>query len=101
MAAYQVFIDKFVDAIRYEVARSAERAYESLTIKALGNMLMFQNEQQLKEFISQNDNKDDVSWVERNGRVYFNASKKSQVEIPSNKMINMSLGYATELNRII
>jgi len=30
LQSYQFFIDRLVDAIRYETARSAERAYESL-----------------------------------------------------------------------
>ena len=51
LAAYQVFIDKFVDAIRYEVARSAERAYESLSIQAVSNMLMIPDQNQLQQFI--------------------------------------------------
>ena len=33
LASYQFFIDRFVEAIRVETARSAERAYEFLTIK--------------------------------------------------------------------
>lgn len=36
LKAYQFFIDQFVDAIRYEIARSAEKAYESLSMKDLG-----------------------------------------------------------------
>ena len=51
MKAYQFFIDKFVDAIRYEVARSAERAYESLGIKDMGNMFMIKNNDELMLFI--------------------------------------------------
>jgi len=43
MKAYQFFIDKFVDAIRYEVARSAERAYGSLAIKDMGGMFMIKS----------------------------------------------------------
>ena len=51
MKAYQFFIDKFVDAIRYEVARSAEKAYESLSIKAMGDMFMIKNQDELMLFI--------------------------------------------------
>ena len=29
---YNIFVNKFVDAIRYEIARSSEKAYESLKI---------------------------------------------------------------------
>ena len=47
LQAYQVFIDKFSDAIRYETARSAERAYESLSLRDLGQMLNISNQAEL------------------------------------------------------
>ena len=40
LQAYQFFIDKFVDAIRYEIARSAERAYDSLKIADMSQIFM-------------------------------------------------------------
>ena len=43
LQAYQFFIDKFVDAIRYEIARSAEKAYESLSLKDMASMFMIPN----------------------------------------------------------
>ena len=49
--AYHFFIDRFVDAIRYEIARSAERSYDSLKIKDMNNMFMIDNENELREFI--------------------------------------------------
>lgn len=45
--------------------------------------------------------KDGVEWKVANARVYFHAEKKDKKEIPAAKMINLSLEYATELNRII
>ena len=62
LQAYQFFIDKFVDAIRYEVARSAERAYESLSIRDMAQMFMISNMDDLRTFIMQNDGKDNVGW---------------------------------------
>ena len=103
LQSYQFFIDKFVDAIRYEVARSAERAYESLSIKDMAQIFMIKDQKELDLFIQQNHKKDGVAW-EVNGadkRVYFSAEKKDKKEIPAVKMINLSLDYATELNRII
>ena len=43
LKAYQFFIDKFVDAIRFEVARSAEKAYESLKVTDMQKMLMIED----------------------------------------------------------
>ena len=51
LQAYQFFIDKFVDAIRYEVARSAERAYESLGLQDMTKMFMISNQNELAAFI--------------------------------------------------
>jgi hypothetical protein len=45
--------------------------------------------------------KDGVGWTIQNNRVYFHVEKKDKKEIPSINMINLSLEYATELNRII
>ena len=40
---YNFFIDKFVDAIRYEIARSAECSYDSLSLKDMLSMFMIPN----------------------------------------------------------
>jgi 26S proteasome regulatory subunit N12 len=74
--AYQFFIDKFVDAIRYEVARSAERAYESIAIKDMSGIFMIKSQDELNMFITQNSMKDGVEWKVASGRVFFHAEKK-------------------------
>lgn len=103
LQAYQFFIDKFVDAIRYEIARSAERAYDSLSLKDMGQMLMIPQQADLVRFIDQNSMKDGVEWEvnQVQKRVYFKAERKDEKEIPASKMINLTLEYATEMNRII
>ena len=47
--------------------------------------------------------KDGVGWEVHNAekRVYFKAERKDEKEIPASKMINLTLEYATEMNRII
>ena len=101
LVAYHFFIDKFVDAIRYELARSAERSYESLRIADMNNMFMIDNNNELRQFIEQNNLKDGIEWRVVNDRVVFGREKREVNEIPSMQMINLSLDYATELNRII
>lgn len=103
LQAYHFFINRFVDAIRYELARSSERAYESLSLKDMGKFFMINNQDELRLFIEQNNNKDRVQWQinEQDKRVYFVLEKKEKKEIPSVKMINTTLDIATELNRII
>ena len=59
---YHFFIDKFADAIRYEIARSAERSYPSLALNDMQKMFMIESRPQLMSFIANNDNKDGITW---------------------------------------
>jgi len=43
LQAYNFFIDKFVDAIRIEIARSAERSYDSLALADMQKMFMIED----------------------------------------------------------
>lgn len=100
MAAYNFFIEKFVDAIRYEIARSAECSYDSIALNDMQKMFMIQDKSQLMNFIASNS-KGSIGWTVRGDRLNFIREKKEMAEIPNLKMINLALTYATELNRII
>jgi hypothetical protein len=54
MLAYNFFIEKFVDAIRYEIARSAEVSYDSLSLNDMLRMFMINDMSQLQQFIQSN-----------------------------------------------
>lgn len=101
LVAYNFFIEKFVDAIRYEIARSAECAYDSLSLQDMLRMFMITNQQELTAFIQQNQKDSQVQWIVKGDRLHFAREKKEMAEIPNHKMINLTLSYATELNRII
>lgn len=60
LEAYHFFIDKFVDAIRFEIARSAEKAYESLSLRDTQRIFMIQNEQELHNFINNNSGREGI-----------------------------------------
>jgi 26S proteasome regulatory subunit N12 len=82
--AYQVFVDKFVDAIRFEIARSAERAYESLRLADTARLFMIENnEQELRQFIASNSGREGVEWRIEGGRLWFIRQRADQKEIPS------------------
>jgi 26S proteasome regulatory subunit N12 len=102
--AYQVFIDKFSDAIRHEVARSAEKAYESLAVTDALRLFMIQSDLELTAFIAANQAKAaeaGVEWRVENGRLWFVRQRTDAKEIPNTRMIGTCLEYATELNRIV
>lgn len=62
---------------------------------------MIPNESELRQFIVSNSGKEGVEWKVDGGRLWFVKQKADQKEIPSQKMIGLSLEYATELNRIV
>lgn len=102
MKAYQFFIDKFVDAIRFEIARSAERSYDSIALADMQKMFMIPDQQALNAFIeSQAKRGGRTQWQVRQNRLWFLKEKREVSEIPNLKMMSFTLDYATELNRII
>jgi 26S proteasome regulatory subunit N12 len=99
---YNVFVEKFVDAIRYEIARSSECSYDSLSLADAMTIFMIDSRDKLAEFIQQNQQKATrAQWKVEGDRLHFLRDRRETVEIPNHKMINLSLQYATELNRII
>ena len=64
-------------------------------------MLMMTEQSELQAFITANNNKDGIEWVVNGDRLHFRREKSEVNTIPSKKMINLTLNYATELNRII
>jgi hypothetical protein len=99
--AYQFFVDKFVDAIRFEIARSAEKAYDSLRIADTNRLFMIPTDTELRTFIASNNNKEGVEWKIVGDRLHFVKQRADTKEIPSSKMIGICLDFATELNRIV
>ena len=95
-----------MDAIRYQIARSAERSYDSLKLADMQKMFMIDDKAKLMEFIDQNralgeEQRARTKWEIRDDRLHFLREKREVTDIPSIAMINKSLEYATELNRII
>ena len=83
------------------MARSAERSYESLSLNDMMSMFMINDKSQLMTFIASNNNKGKIEWQVSGDRLFFIREKRDAIEIPNVKMMNISLEYATELNRII
>lgn len=59
---YTFFVNKFADAIRIEIARSAERSYDSLALSDMQKMFMIETREQLNAFIATNNDKDGITW---------------------------------------
>ena len=60
-----------------------------------------QNQQESASAQQTSSNRERITWEVRGDRLHFVKARKEVSEIPSYDMINLSLDYATELNRII
>ncbi|OMP05358.1 SAC3/GANP/Nin1/mts3/eIF-3 p25 [Corchorus olitorius] len=82
-----------------EIAGCSEKAYDYLSINDTRQMLLFSSDQELLEYIKD----EHPEWEVKNGSVYFQKAKESAPckEIPSLQLINQTLSYARELERIV
>ncbi|KAA8528212.1 hypothetical protein F0562_035537 [Nyssa sinensis] len=96
---YVYFMDLLAKTVRDEIAGCSEKAYDSLSVNDARQMLLFSSDQEVVEFIKE----EHPEWEIKNGLVIFQRAKESAPckEIPSLQLINQTLSYARELERII
>ncbi|GLT26310.1 hypothetical protein SLA2020_013910 [Shorea laevis] len=96
---YVSFLDLPAKAARDEIAGCNEKAYDPLLINDAWPMLLFPFDGELLEYIKE----EDTEWEVKNGSVFFPKAKDSATckEIPSLQLINQTLSYARELERIV
>ncbi|PIA61066.1 hypothetical protein AQUCO_00300525v1 [Aquilegia coerulea] len=96
---YAYFMDLLVKTVRDEIAGCGEKAYDYLSIIDAKQMLMISSDQELCTFITE----ERPDWEIKNGLVFFQKAKESAPckEIPSLQLINQTLSYARELERIV
>ncbi|KAL5998904.1 26S proteasome non-ATPase regulatory subunit 8 A [Asimina triloba] len=95
---YVYFMDLLAKTVRDEIAGCSEKAYDYLSISDAKKILMFSSDQELSDYITE----DHPEWEIKNGCVFFQKAKESAPckEIPSLQLINQTLSYARELERI-
>ncbi|KAL2524932.1 26S proteasome non-ATPase regulatory subunit 8A [Abeliophyllum distichum] len=96
---YVYFMDLLAKTVRDEIAGCSEKAYDCLSINDVRQILLFSSDQELVEYIK----KEHPEWEIENGFVFFQRAKESVPckEIPSLQLINQTLSYARELERIV
>ncbi|KAF8413335.1 hypothetical protein HHK36_001314 [Tetracentron sinense] len=96
---YVYFMDLLAKTVRDEIAGCSEKAYDYLSMNDARQMLMFTSDQELSEYITE----EHPEWEMKNGVVFFQKAKESAPckEIPSLQLINQTLSYARELERIV
>ena len=91
------FMDMLVDTVRDEIAECSEKAYPSIAAKELQSLLMMTGEAQLAEFA------EGRGWTIDAGTVTFAAPvvEEPTQKLPSAQLIQQTLSYAKELERIV
>lgn len=100
---YKHFIDTLITALRFEIAKSLERTYESLPISNCKNLLYFPQEKSdsvFQEFCERD--LEIESWTFENGTIYFNAKSNDETSGDrSTVVINNVLNYAEQIESIV
>ncbi|KAF0971678.1 hypothetical protein FDP41_009901 [Naegleria fowleri] len=95
---YNVFMDLMIDTIRKEIADCTELAYEKISLPGIQKLLLFQNENETRDFIASR-----MMWSIENDQVVFEKSTedKKTFQGTNRDVITRTLFYAKDLERIV
>ncbi|GMH67738.1 hypothetical protein TrRE_jg4824 [Triparma retinervis] len=95
---YEFFMKSLLSTVRDNVADAMEVSYTTLKASDAQRMLMFDGADEFKEFIG--ETRED--WLYQGSEICFSAMEVGgKTDIPSMRLIGQTLGYATELERIV
>jgi 26S proteasome regulatory subunit N12 len=101
---YNYYLKKFDEAIKFQIARSAEKSYESLRLQDALDLLMLQSQNELFNFIQNETDKleeREIEWKIINDRLVFHPINKEKMSIPSHRVIDNTVKMGAELEKII
>ncbi|CRG99806.1 26S proteasome regulatory subunit RPN12, putative [Plasmodium relictum] len=104
---YSLFMERLYSTIRYKLADCIFSSSNSISLLHACELLKFKSENELYEFItaynetktSQGEN--NVIWEIKNNKIFFNNKTVNSQEVPALEILNNTIGYATELERIV
>jgi len=99
------FVDELARTVRDKLAECAEKAYESFPVADALTTLSFASKPELLEYAKKRGwdvtPKDLILFPAHHGAAAQVVAKQKALEIPSLLLIKQTLGYATELERIV
>lgn len=119
------FVQRLDEVVRHKVGASLERSYEYLPAQEAAKMLVLNDVAALQEFaLKENERKAReemaeetlgdmtpsltrrapiglVRWEVKDGKLHFARSTQKQLEIPALDIMTNTIGYATDLERIV
>jgi 26S proteasome regulatory subunit N12 len=102
---YEFFINRILDTIRHEIARSAEKAYSSLSFNSACQILMLGSLPELQLFVNAfctSKEDEEIEWKVQEDRIFFIRKLDARLaEIPKWQLLTQAVNYAIELERIV
>lgn len=92
---FDVFTETLMNAIREEIARNTEMAYERLPLSNVKALLFFNNEKESERFALER------GWKVENGSVLFGEEDTTETTIEKPSLIEKALNYAINLETIV
>ena len=98
-AYWKPFINKLLETVREAIAECIEVAYQSLRFDEAQALLIFSSRDALLAYVTEQK----PEWQVNNDTLWFKPPKRNlqASDIPSMKLIQQTLSYATELDRIV
>jgi 26S proteasome regulatory subunit N12 len=99
--SYRFFVDNLLQTVRDSIADCVEVSYKNMKISDAMTMMKFSTQQELLEYVE--ESRDDWIVEESTNTLCFQPPPTGSKagDIPSMKMINQTLSYATEMERIV
>jgi 26S proteasome regulatory subunit N12 len=101
---FSVFLDRIIETIRYEIARSVEKAYEYLTVNDLLKFFYFKNAGEFSEFSKTQEQfakENGVAWKLDGTKLYFQPLDVDKHKYNAMSSATELLQYADELEKIV
>jgi len=92
---YTFFVDELVNTIREKIAEGFESAYANLAVGEAARLLFLDDKDHVEALATERN------WVKVEDRFEFPTSGDEVAKLPSNELIQRSLHYAREMEKIV
>lgn len=94
--SYLYFMDKLISTVRDEIASCSERAYKQLSVTEAQKLMLFSSAKEALQFAQER------GWQVKGDTVYFDQQAQDDLkDVPALELMNHTLTYARELERIV
>jgi len=104
ISVFNTFLERIVDTVRFEIARSAEKAYDKLKLKDAQEIFLLSSPQELKTFIAKEEQtakEKGIIWKVNGDYLYFTTEEDINSKLSFANGIPGVLKYAAELEKIV